>query len=411
MSETILHLVEHFGYVMVGLLILAEGLGVPMPGEASLVIGAALAATTGRLTLTGVIIAATLGAILGAAGGYRIGASLSDERLHRWAARFGFGPERLRRAQEIFRAHGIRTAILGRFVTLLRMLVAILAGASRNALRRVHALQLDRRGDLGGVLRHDRICVREQPPPIGTSARADESHRTPGRRAPRGAPLSRAAQTLGLGVVIVIRRHRLRSFVLAAAVPGAFALGAQGAPARAATDSNDCASCRFRQSAEAYRLAASRVSGAWHAYYESMAGYAGCMATSLRANAGRCSEPPRQPAGSPCSAPSAQGIAICNATLPPDKPGAEFVALPDGFKSIDLRQSAYTATGSVRYVWDAMRARAELAPAEQNVDRDARRTRRRYADSLLAVLARDAQPPPREERTFRAAMDAGIAEE
>jgi len=131
MSETILHLVEHFGYIVVGLLILAEGLGVPMPGEASLVIGAALAATTGRLTLAGVILAATLGAILGAAGGYGIGASVSDERLHRWAARFGFGPERLQRAQEIFRAHGIRTAILGRFVTLLRMLVAILAGASR----------------------------------------------------------------------------------------------------------------------------------------------------------------------------------------------------------------------------------------------------------------------------------------
>ena len=59
-----------------------------------------------------------------------------------------------------------------------------------------------------------------------------------------------------------------------------------------------------------------------------------------------------------------RGSRICNATLPPDKPGAEFVALPEGFKSIDLRQSAFTATGSVRYVWDAMRARAELAPAD-----------------------------------------------
>ena len=139
-----------------------------MPGEASLVIGAALAATTGRLTLTGVIIAATLGAILGAAGGYRIGASLSDERLHRWAARFGFGPERLRRAQEIFRAHGSPHGDPWP----LRDLAPHAGGDPRrrepDALRRVHALQLDRRGDLGGVLRHDRICVREQPPPIGT---------------------------------------------------------------------------------------------------------------------------------------------------------------------------------------------------------------------------------------------------
>jgi membrane protein DedA with SNARE-associated domain len=131
MSETVLHLVEHFGYAVIGLLILAEGLGVPMPGEASLVIGAALAATTGRLSIAGVIAAAAAGAIAGAAGGYGIGASVSDARLHRWAARVGLGPERFQRAQEVFRAHGARTAVFGRFITLFRVLVAVLAGASR----------------------------------------------------------------------------------------------------------------------------------------------------------------------------------------------------------------------------------------------------------------------------------------
>ena len=131
MSETVLQLVEHFGYVLIGALILVEGLGVPLPGELSLVVGAALAATTGRLTLAGVIIAATAGAIGGAAGGYWIGASVSDARLHRIAARLGIAPERLTRAQDLFRAHGPRTALLGRFVTLLRMILSFLAGASR----------------------------------------------------------------------------------------------------------------------------------------------------------------------------------------------------------------------------------------------------------------------------------------
>jgi membrane protein DedA with SNARE-associated domain len=131
MSDTLLHLVEHFGYVIVAALILAEGVGLPLPGEAALVIGSALAATTGRLTLIGVMIAAAVGAIGGAAGGYWIGASLSDARLHRWAARFGMAPARLERAQQTFRKHIVRTAILGRFVTLLRMVVALLAGASR----------------------------------------------------------------------------------------------------------------------------------------------------------------------------------------------------------------------------------------------------------------------------------------
>ncbi len=131
MSDTVLHLIEQFGYAIVALLILAEGVGLPLPGEAALIIGSALAATTGRLTLAGVMIAAAVGAIGGAGAGYWIGASLSDARLHRWASRFGVAPARLERAQATFREHGARTAIIGRFVTLLRMIVALLAGASR----------------------------------------------------------------------------------------------------------------------------------------------------------------------------------------------------------------------------------------------------------------------------------------
>jgi membrane protein DedA with SNARE-associated domain len=144
MSDTLLHLVEHFGYVIVAALILAEGVGLPLPGEAALVIGSALAATTGRLTLIGVMIAAAVGAIGGAAGGYWIGASLSDARLHRWAARFGMAPARLERAQQTFRKHIVRTAILGRFVTLLRMVVALLAGAIYGTLGYVFGSNLPR---------------------------------------------------------------------------------------------------------------------------------------------------------------------------------------------------------------------------------------------------------------------------
>ena len=131
MSDTILHLVEHFGYAAVGLLIFAEGLGLPLPGELSLLVGAAVAASTGRLSLTGILVAASAGAILGAAGGYAIGASVSDARLLRWADRVGLGAARFRRAQEIVRAHGVRTALFGRFIAVARMLVGVLAGASR----------------------------------------------------------------------------------------------------------------------------------------------------------------------------------------------------------------------------------------------------------------------------------------
>ena len=131
MNETVLRLIEQFGYATITILILAEGLGLPLPGEASLIIGGALAATTGRLTLEGVVFAAAAGAIAGAAGGYWIGASVSDRTLARWAARVGIGPARLERARELVRKHGARTALIGRFITLLRILVAVISGASR----------------------------------------------------------------------------------------------------------------------------------------------------------------------------------------------------------------------------------------------------------------------------------------
>ena len=131
MNETVLRLIEQFGYATITILILAEGLGLPLPGEASLIIGAALAATTGRLTLVGVVIAAAAGAIAGAAGGYWIGASVSDRTLARWAATFGIGPAQFEKARTLVRKHGARTALVGRFITLLRIVLAVLAGASR----------------------------------------------------------------------------------------------------------------------------------------------------------------------------------------------------------------------------------------------------------------------------------------
>ena len=191
------------------------------------------------------------------------------------------------------------------------------------------------------------------------------------------------------------------------------ALGAASGGAVSAAQTRDsaatCTSCLFRESGAAYARAAERVAGAWHDYYTAMSTYESCMAANLRADSGRCAEPPRQPAGSPCAAPSGKGIAICNATIPPDRPGAEFIALPDSLASIDLRQSAFTSAGAVRYVWDAISAQQELAPAASARDRAVVAKRRHTTDSLLAAIAAGAQPEPREEPAFRAALDAGIA--
>jgi hypothetical protein len=205
--------------------------------------------------------------------------------------------------------------------------------------------------------------------------------------------------------------NRLRSWCGIAAMLGWMPLAAQmpasKAPAR--DSSGACASCRFSESAAAYHRAAGRVAGPWHAYYDAMGDYSACMATSLRNDAGRCGDLPKQPAGSPCAAPSDKGIAICNATLPPDKPGAVFVALPDSLQSIDMGQAAFTGAGAVRYVWDAIKANDQTAPGRRVRDSLAVIKRRHAADSLFAVIEKEVRPPPRDEAAYHDALDAGIA--
>ncbi len=208
----------------------------------------------------------------------------------------------------------------------------------------------------------------------------------------------------------MMRWRMLGAWATAATIACATTAAAQAAAPRARDTTFGCTACRFRTSATAYTAAAMRVTGAWHDYYAAMAAYESCMAMSLAANAGRCGELPRQPAGSPCTAPSDKGIALCNATIPPEQPGAEFVALPDSLSSIDLRQAAFTSAGSVRYVWDALKAREELKPHKRSRDSLSVARRRHATDSLLDALQAVAEPPPFEQHASKIALDAGIAQ-
>jgi hypothetical protein len=205
----------------------------------------------------------------------------------------------------------------------------------------------------------------------------------------------------------------LRTWCAVTALFAAAAAGAQ-TPAGHATvrdSAPPCPSCRFSESAKAYHRAADRVAGAWRTYYDAMAEYSTCMSTSLRNDAGRCGELPKQPAGSPCAAPTDKGIAICNATLPPDKPGATFVAIPDSLSNVDMGQAAFTGAGAVRYVWDAIKAGQQTSASPRRRARDsvAIVNRRHAADSLFTAIEAEVRPPPRDEAAYHDALNAGIA--
>jgi membrane protein DedA with SNARE-associated domain len=126
-------------FVVVGLVIMVESMGVPLPGEITLMSAALLAASShGRVSVWGVAIGATAGAIIGDSIGYYIGHRGGRPLLDRLGRRFPrhFGPEEVARAERLFARWGVWAIFVGRFIALLRILAGPLAGALRVPYRK-----------------------------------------------------------------------------------------------------------------------------------------------------------------------------------------------------------------------------------------------------------------------------------
>ena len=131
MFHHLAHLLAHYGYGVVGLIVMLESMGAPLPGE-SLLIGTALyCAATHKLEIGWVIATAVAGAIMGDNFGYLIGRSLGFRLLSRWGRHVGLSDDRLTLGRYLFRRHGGKVVFFGRFIAILRTFVALLAGANR----------------------------------------------------------------------------------------------------------------------------------------------------------------------------------------------------------------------------------------------------------------------------------------
>ena len=129
MPEWLLDLFARYGYAVVFVGVLLENTGVPVPGETILLAGAALA-QFGRLSLGWVVAAAVAGAILGDNFGFLIGRRGGRALAVRYGPRLGLSEGRLADFDRFFFRYGPRTVFVARFVTGLRVVGAILAGAS-----------------------------------------------------------------------------------------------------------------------------------------------------------------------------------------------------------------------------------------------------------------------------------------
>src|SRR5262249_49710948 len=125
------HGIETYGYWIVMLAVALESMGVPFPGETTLLGAAIYAGATHRLSIPLVIAFAVAGAILGDNLGYTIGYRGGYPLLQRIGRALHINLQGLRYTERYFQKHGDKTVFVGRFFALLRTYVALFAGINR----------------------------------------------------------------------------------------------------------------------------------------------------------------------------------------------------------------------------------------------------------------------------------------
>lgn len=126
--------IESLGYLGVALLVVIENVFPPIPSEIVLPF-AGFVAQRGDASVTVMILAATLGSVVGAWVLYGISAIIGPVRLRRFIVRFGrwFGVKEtdLDRAEQWFDDRAVAAVLIGRCVPLIRSIVSIPAGFRR----------------------------------------------------------------------------------------------------------------------------------------------------------------------------------------------------------------------------------------------------------------------------------------
>ena len=124
------HLSPTVTYLILIALVAAESAGLPLPGETAL-ITASILASRGHLDLPLVIVFTVVASVMGDNAGYLFGRHYGRRLLQH--ERLPFEEHRMKAIEEgdeFFAKHGGKAVALGRFVTGVRVVVALLAGVN-----------------------------------------------------------------------------------------------------------------------------------------------------------------------------------------------------------------------------------------------------------------------------------------
>lgn len=125
-------LLEQYGLVILFVGVAMESAGVPLPGETALITAAFLARPEyGIFSLWSVIVVGAAAAIVGDNIGYWLGREGGRALLERWSVTERHAARVLPPAERFFERHGPKTVFFARFIAVLRVTAAWMAGISR----------------------------------------------------------------------------------------------------------------------------------------------------------------------------------------------------------------------------------------------------------------------------------------
>lgn len=130
-------IIDSFGYVGVALMMFIENIFPPIPSEVVMPFAGFLV-TRGTFTFVGIVIAGTIGSVVGALPIYYLGVRLTKERVRRLIRRHGrwflVDESDFERAIGLFHEHGWTMIFVGRLIPGVRSLISLPAGLDRMPL-------------------------------------------------------------------------------------------------------------------------------------------------------------------------------------------------------------------------------------------------------------------------------------
>ncbi len=135
MHPTVFHslraFIADYGYWAVALALLCESVGIPVPGEITLLLASFLAYSEHQLHLGWIIVVATCAATLGGDLGYAVGHYGGRPLLDRYQSIFRISSATLKRGEEMFARYGAAAIFFARFIFGFRTFAGPLAGVLR----------------------------------------------------------------------------------------------------------------------------------------------------------------------------------------------------------------------------------------------------------------------------------------